>query len=82
MQYNGIKTLCVQVNIQSYKMYELNSLATALDMQKKLAERAHEIHSGVTVRMRKYHDAEVNTTMHHTLRFSRPLFLIQSFFFT
>lgn len=49
------------MNIQSYKMYELNSLATALDMQKKLAERAHEIHSGVTVRMRKYHDAEVTT---------------------
>lgn len=48
------------MKIQSYKMYELNSLATALDMQKKLAERAHEIHSDVTTRMKKYHDAEVN----------------------
>lgn len=45
----------------SYKMFELSSLATALDMQKVLAEQAHEIHSEVTVRKKKYHDAEVRT---------------------
>lgn len=47
-----------KVQIQSYKMSELSSLATALDMQKVLAETAHEIHSEVTVRKKKFHDAE------------------------
>lgn len=53
-----------QVTIASYKMFELSSLATALDMQKVLAEQAHEIHSEVTVRKKKYHDAEVRTVKH------------------
>lgn len=42
----------------SYKMYELSSLARALDMQKVLAEGAHKIHSESTKRSDSYHDAE------------------------
>uniref|UniRef100_A0A1B6GR05 Ferritin n=1 Tax=Cuerna arida TaxID=1464854 RepID=A0A1B6GR05_9HEMI len=56
MNYNIVPRK--KVKIQSYKMYELSSLATALDMQKVLAEQAHEIHSEVTVRKKRYHDAE------------------------
>jgi len=38
-------------------MYELGSMARALDMQKGLAEEAHFIHAEVT--RRKEHDPEV-----------------------
>lgn len=38
-------------------MYELGSMAKALDMQKSLAEDAHFIHAEVT--RRKEHDPEV-----------------------
>lgn len=41
-----------------YEMYELGSMAKALDMQKGLAEGAHFLHGEVT--RRKEHDAEVN----------------------
>lgn len=42
----------------SYKMYELSSLARALDMQKILADAAHKIHGESTKRSDSYHDAE------------------------
>jgi len=47
-----------KVKVNAYKMNELQSLGFALDMQKLVAEQAHEIHSEVTVRKNKYHDAE------------------------
>jgi len=40
-----------------YEMYELGSMANALDMQKSLAEDAHFLHAEVT--RRKEHDPEV-----------------------
>lgn len=42
-------------------MYELGSMARALDMQKGLAEEAHFIHAEVT--RRKEHDPEVKNNV-------------------
>jgi len=47
-----------KVSVRSYKMSEIESLATALDMHKVLAETAHEIHNEVSGRNKKVHDAE------------------------
>ncbi|XP_014255153.1 ferritin heavy chain [Cimex lectularius] len=42
----------------NYELYELESLARALDMSKHLAEKVHKVHGGVTNRNKDYHDAE------------------------
>lgn len=44
-------------------MYELGSMANALDMQKNLAEDAHFLHAEVT--RRKEHDPEVRIIIFH-----------------
>lgn len=49
-------------------MYELESMAQALDMQKNLAEGANSIHASVTHgKEEKYHDSEVRIFLFPTL---------------
>ncbi|XP_063216310.1 ferritin light chain [Bacillus rossius redtenbacheri] len=43
----------------TYEIHELGSLSRALDVEKSLAEEAHNIHSEVMRRRENYHDPEV-----------------------
>lgn len=43
----------------TYELHELGSLSRALDIEKSLAEEAHNIHSEVMRRRENYHDPEV-----------------------
>lgn len=44
-----------------YELYELNSVAKALDMEKEMAIQAHRIHAEATRRRNEYHDPEVSS---------------------
>ncbi|KAB0790153.1 hypothetical protein PPYR_15518 [Photinus pyralis] len=61
MKFDNIKADTVNDENASYELYELNSLAKALDMEKELAERAHHIHGEATRRRESLHDPEVSS---------------------
>lgn len=44
-----------------YELYELESLAKALEVEKELAEDAHNIHAEAARRRREYHDPEISS---------------------
>lgn len=45
----------------NYELYELQSIAKALDMQKQLANEAHNIHDSTTRLRKEYHDPEISS---------------------
>ncbi|KAF5301825.1 hypothetical protein FQA39_LY10610 [Lamprigera yunnana] len=45
----------------NYELYEINSLAKALDFEKEMAIAAHRIHVEATRRREEYHDPEVSS---------------------
>ncbi|XP_018328275.1 soma ferritin [Agrilus planipennis] len=46
---------------ENYELYELESVAKALDMEKALALEAHTIHDAVSRRLEKAHDPEISS---------------------
>ncbi|KAF2879212.1 hypothetical protein ILUMI_26967 [Ignelater luminosus] len=61
MNFAAVREDTVNDNNGSYELYELESLAKALDMEKQLAEEAHRIHGEATRRRKDYHDPEVSS---------------------
>ncbi|KAJ8979927.1 hypothetical protein NQ317_003669 [Molorchus minor] len=49
----------------NFELYELQSIAKALDIEKKLAVEAHRIHGEATRKNSKFHDPEISSHLEH-----------------
>ncbi|KAJ8956767.1 hypothetical protein NQ314_006641 [Rhamnusium bicolor] len=54
-----------EVGDPNFELYELNSIAKALDIEKKLAMEAHKIHAEATRKNSKFHDPEISSHLEH-----------------